>query len=86
MAMSNAIRNGNLMNPFKTIRIVFSVCPKKIRVEIHDQGSGFQHKNYSRGSINKNRSPAGGGILRMQTFMSTVELNDVGNKVVMEKY
>src|ERR1051325_11576351 len=41
-ALVNAIKHGNRMDPSKTVRITCRAAPHKIRIEIEDQGEGFQ--------------------------------------------
>lgn len=85
-AMVNAIRHGNGRDENKRVRVACRVSPDRVRVEIADEGPGFDpgqvpdctHPDF----IDR---PCGRGIMLMKCFMSRVEYNAVGNAVLMEK-
>jgi len=85
-ALVNAIKHGNGMDPNKTVRITCRVDQLKIRVEIEDQGTGFQLEEIPDPTADENlERPCGRGIMLMRAFMSLIEYNEVGNRVVLEK-
>lgn len=85
-ALVNAIKHGNGMDPNKTVRIACRVDQLKIRVEIEDQGTGFQLEEIPDPTADENlERPCGRGIMLMRAFMSLIEYNEVGNRVVLEK-
>ena len=86
-ALVNAIKHGNRMDPTKTVRIVCRAGEHKIRIEIEDQGAGFRPENVPDPTADENlERPCGRGIMLMRAFMTSIEYNDVGNRVVLEKH
>lgn len=85
-ALVNAIRHGNGLNPDKMVRIACRVSPDRFRIEITDEGSGFDPGDVPDPTEDENLEVSSGrGILLMRNFMSSVEFNGDGNQVVMEK-
>ncbi len=59
---------------------------KKIRIQITDQGPGFNPEAVPDCTDDDHLDvPNGRGIMLMRNFMSLVEYNDTGNVVTMEK-
>jgi serine/threonine-protein kinase RsbW len=86
-ALVNAIKHGNRMDPEKTVRISCQVCQQKIRVEIEDQGEGFQPEEVPDPTADENiERPCGRGIMLMRAFMTSIEYNAAGNRVILEKH
>jgi serine/threonine-protein kinase RsbW len=85
-ALYNAIQHGNAMDAAKHVQFSCWISPKKIRVEITDEGPGFDPgKLPDPTSPNRLECPGGRGVLLMRAFMSNVEFRDRGNHVVLEK-
>jgi serine/threonine-protein kinase RsbW len=86
-ALVNAIKHGNRMDPDKTVRIACLVSNHKVRVEIEDQGCGFVPEEVPDPTADENlERPCGRGIMLMRAFMTLIEYNTVGNRVVLEKH
>jgi len=86
-ALVNAIKHGNRMDPDKTVRIVCLVSDRRVRVEIEDQGCGFVPDEVPDPTADENlERPCGRGIMLMKAFMTLIEYNTVGNRVVLEKH
>jgi len=86
-ALVNAIKHGNQMDPTKTVRITCRIAPHKIRIEIEDQGQGFQPEEVPDPTSDENlERPCGRGIMLMRAFMSTIAYNASGNCVILEKH
>jgi len=85
-ALINAIFHGNAADENKHVRFLCRVSPEKIRVEITDEGPGFDPESLpdptSPCHINQ---PGGRGVLLMRAFMSNVEFLDHGCHIVLEK-
>ncbi|MBA4031149.1 MAG: ATP-binding protein [Planctomyces sp.] len=82
----NAIKHGNRMDPEKTVRVACEVSDVLARVEIEDQGPGFDWNDVPDPTAEENlERPCGRGIMLMRAFMSKVEYNESGNKVLLEK-
>jgi serine/threonine-protein kinase RsbW len=85
-ALDNAISHGNALDENKHVRFMCRVSPKKIRVEITDEGPGFDPDSLpDPTSPNHLGCPGGRGVLLMRAFMSHVEFCDHGNHIVLEK-
>ena len=85
-AVVNAARHGNRFDPKKKIRIRCGISPQLIRMEIIDEGAGFDPKKVPDPTLKENLSRHGGrGIHLMVTFMDHVWYNTNGNSVAMEK-
>ena len=85
-ALINAIRHGNRLDPAKTVHVVSSLSEALLRVQITDQGDGFDPANLPDPTDPNNiETPSGRGVMLMRNFMSRVEFSEVGNRVVMEK-
>jgi serine/threonine-protein kinase RsbW len=86
-ALVNAIKHGNQMDPTKTVRITCQIAPHKIRIEIEDQGPGFQIEEVPDPTADENlERPCGRGIMLMRAFMSSIAYNESGNRVILEKH
>jgi len=85
-ALINAIKHGNRMDPSKKVKIEYQVCDAKIRIVIEDEGEGFDMNAVPDPTAEENLDrPGGRGIMLIRSFMSHVEYNDTGNRVVLEK-
>lgn len=85
-ALVNAIKHGNQMDPNKKVRVTCRVDSEKVRVEIEDQGEGFQLDDVPDPTADENlERPCGRGIMLMRAFMSLIEYNSAGNCVTLEK-
>jgi serine/threonine-protein kinase RsbW len=86
-ALVNAIKHGNRMDPTKTVRITCQVARHKVRIEIEDQGEGFQPEEVPDPTADENlERPCGRGIMLMRAFMSSIAYNASGNCVILEKH
>jgi serine/threonine-protein kinase RsbW len=85
-ALVNAIKHGNKEDPAKSVRVLVQTSPDQLRVEIVDEGAGFNPSQVpdptSPELLNK---PHGRGLMLMHSFMTLVEYKGCGNKLVMEK-
>lgn len=85
-AIVNAIKHGNGFSPDKTVRISCLIEDQFLRVEIEDQGPGFRLEDVPDPTEEENlERPCGRGIMLIRSFMSYVEYNPTGNKVLLEK-
>ncbi|OHB78216.1 MAG: hypothetical protein A2V98_10800 [Planctomycetes bacterium RBG_16_64_12] len=85
-ALVNAIRHGNRLDTSKQVHVACRVSPELIRIEITDEGEGFDPSSVPDPTDPAHiEAPSGRGLMLMRSFMSRVEYNDVGNRVVMEK-
>ena len=85
-ALINAIKHGNHYDPAKTVEVVCQILPDRVRIEISDQGKGFDLAAVPDPTDPDNlESPCGRGLMLMRSFMSRVEFNETGNRVLMER-
>ncbi len=85
-ALVNAIKHGNRFDPSKIVRFTCSVGPEKVHIEIEDCGNGFRPDALPKPTAGGNvKKPSGRGVRLMRAFMTHVEFNERGNRVIMEK-
>jgi serine/threonine-protein kinase RsbW len=85
-ALVNAIHHGNGSDARKTVRVVCLLNRDMVRIEITDQGRGFDPGALPDPTCDDRlHAPCGRGIMLMKAFMSRVGFNDRGNTVTMEK-
>ena len=85
-ALVNAIKHGNRMDPEKQVRVDCQVQEDRVRIVIEDEGTGFDVSDVPDPTSEENLDkPGGRGIMLMRAFMSHVEYNDVGNRLLMVK-
>ena len=85
-ALVNAIKHGNRMDPNKQVQVGCWIGKELVRIEIEDQGEGFKLADVPDPTDEANlERPCGRGIMLMRAFLSLVEYNEFGNKVVLEK-
>ena len=85
-ALVNAIIHGNRLARDKHVRISCRMSPELIRVEISDEGPGFDPDAIPDPTDPERlQCPGGRGVLLMKAFMSRVEWGGSGNCVLLEK-
>ncbi len=85
-ALINAILHGNAMDCTKHVHFRCWLSPQRLRVEITDEGPGFDPDSLPDPTDAAHLDcPGGRGVLLMRSFMSRVEYCDGGNHVVLEK-
>ena len=85
-ALVNAIQHGNAADERKHVRFSCRISPQTIRVEITDEGPGFDpEKLPDPTSPARLGCPGGRGVLLMRAFMGHVEFLGCGNHVVLQK-
>ena len=85
-ALANAIGHGNQLDPAKHVHVVSSLRANLLRIEIADEGDGFDPGSVPDPTDSENLETASGrGIMLMRNFMSRVDFSQAGNRVIMEK-
>lgn len=85
-ALMNAIKHGNQRDPEKYVSVEFNFNAKIMQMVIEDEGDGFDPNDVPDPTLEENLElPSGRGLMLMKTFMTTVEYNEKGNRVFMEK-
>jgi len=85
-ALVNAIQHGNRLDRRKQVHMICCLGPDRIRIEIADDGAGFDPNTLPDPTCPEQiHSPCGRGVMLMRAFMSRVQYNAAGNRVVLEK-
>ena len=85
-ALVNAITHGNRLDPDKRVRVSCRMSPELIRVEICDEGAGFDPTKLPNPTDPERlECPSGRGVLLMKAFMTRVEWGGSGSRVVLER-
>lgn len=85
-AIVNAIVHGNKLDPNKVVRVACVVSPTLARIEVTDEGAGFDPAAVPDCRLeDRLEAPNGRGVMLMRTFMTRIEYNAKGNRVLMEK-
>ena len=85
-ALVNAIKHGNGLDPQKEVQVACQISDEKVRIIIEDEGNGFRPQDVPDPTDDENlEKPCGRGIMLMRAFLSVVEYNERGNRVVLEK-
>jgi serine/threonine-protein kinase RsbW len=85
-AIVNAIVHGNKLDPAKTVHVACHVDADLVRVEITDEGEGFDPAQVPDCTLDDRlEMPSGRGVMLMRNFMTRIEYNAKGNSVLMEK-
>ena len=84
--MVNAMKHGNQRDAERVIEVTCEIDCESIRIEIADQGQGFDPGSVQSSCEEGNLlQPNGRGIPLMQQFMDTVDFNGEGNRVTLRK-
>ena len=84
--LANAIKHGNQLDASKKVRVEGVVDGNRVMIEIEDEGEGFDPEKVPDPTLDENLDkPSGRGILLMRAFMDTIEYNDKGNRLRIEK-
>ncbi len=90
--ISNAVEHGNKLDPAKTVSIKIIIRKEIIKVEIVDQGSGFDWQNTlskfdkaANQELNQLYSERGRGIFLAKQTFDEIKYNKQGNKAILIK-
>lgn len=85
-ALVNAVCHGNRLDPNKQVRVGCRISPQMVRIQVTDEGEGFDPaKLPDPTDPERLQAPGGRGVMLMKAFMSRVRYNAIGNSVVLEK-
>ncbi len=85
-ALVNAIKHGNSMDPDKSVLVICEISREQVKIEIEDQGPGFDPGDIEDPTEEDNLDrPGGRGIMLMRAFMNVIEYNATGNRVTLVK-
>ncbi|MCA9051966.1 MAG: ATP-binding protein [Planctomycetaceae bacterium] len=84
--ITNAIKHGNKGALDKIVTIVANVGDDKLRVEVMDQGEGFDPEDVPDPTADDFiERPCGRGLMLMRAYLNFVEYSDGGRKLTMER-
>jgi len=85
-ALVNAIKHGNQLDPGKHFHVAYNIDDVLFNITISDEGPGFNPEEVPdpREECNLDR-PCGRGVFIIRHFMTTVEYQDCGRRIVMTK-
>ncbi|MBI3412187.1 MAG: ATP-binding protein [Planctomycetes bacterium] len=85
-AIVNAIKHGNHEDPTKKVHVRFQITPFVITTEIEDEGTGFNPERVPNPLAPENiERPGGRGVFLMRHYMTSVQFNERGNRVILSK-
>lgn len=88
-AVANGVQHGNSEDPAKRVTVSFVLSQEQLRIQIKDQGEGFDVDSLPDPLDPQNLfKPRGRGILLMNSFMDAVDYTfeaGVGTTVTLEK-
>jgi serine/threonine-protein kinase RsbW len=83
-ALANAMLYGNCRDPRKRVRVEAHIEPGAVRVQVTDEGRGFDPGTLPDPTTPGNRLRTNGrGIYLIRKLMDQVEFNDRGNSITM---
>lgn len=85
-ALVNAVKHGNQNDPDKTVHIDFAIDDDRMVIQIEDEGPGFAPEALPDPTAEENLSrPNGRGVMLMRAYMTDVDFNERGNRVILTK-
>jgi serine/threonine-protein kinase RsbW len=85
-AVVNAIKHGNGFDPAKSVSVVCDIDDNRVCVTVEDEGPGFDPQDVPDPTEDENLDkPSGRGLMLMKAFMTRIEYNPTGNRVLLEK-
>jgi serine/threonine-protein kinase RsbW len=86
-ALVNAIKHGNKLDPKKRVIVQAKVTPKRVEIEIEDEGPGFDRSSVPDPTAEENLCKCSGrGILLIEAYMNSVSWSRGGRRVRMVRY
>ena len=86
-AVTNAMEHGNRWDASKQVEIELACSPHLLRMEIVDQGSGFDPTAVPDPREEERLEvPRGRGLLIMRSYMTHMNYLDAGRRLVLEKH
>lgn len=86
-SLVNAMRHGNRLDSSKSVVVECKASPDRFWMRVEDQGPGFRPEVVPDCTSEENLECCSGrGLALIKAYMSSVEYNDRGNCVTMEKF
>ena len=85
-AVVNAVKHGHRHDPAKEAHVEWALTSDGVRLEIQDQGPGFDPSAVADPCASENLDrPCGRGLLLMRQYMTSIQHNRSGNQVILYK-
>ncbi len=85
-AVVNAIKHGNGEDLDKKVQVACKISSTRCWILVEDEGPGFNPSAVPDCTLDENLDkPSGRGLKLMKNYMTMIEYNESGNRVVMEK-
>ncbi len=85
-ALVNAVKHGNSNDSNKTVYVEFTINEDRMVIQVEDQGPGFLPGKLPDPTAEENLSrPNGRGVMLMRAYMTEVDFNERGNRVILTK-
>jgi len=85
-SLTNAIRHGNRNDESKLVQVECRASPERFWMRVEDEGVGFRPEKVPDCTTDENLQRCGGrGLTLIKAYMTTVQYNDRGNCVTMER-
>lgn len=83
-AISNAFKHGNASDPARNISIEYTIWENGIRIDVEDEGEGFDPSAVPDPTADENLViPSGRGLMLMHAYMNEVIFSERGSRVSM---
>ncbi len=84
-AVTNAFRHGHRgLDEGATVTVEYHVTPSAVRIEVEDQGPGFDPSDVPDPTLDENlEHPSGRGLMLIRAYMTATSHNDRGNRLIM---
>lgn len=85
-SLTNAIRHGNCLIESKHVDVECRLSRERFWLQVKDEGSGFRPQQVPDCTADENLDcPGGRGLALIKAYMTSVEYNERGNCVTLEK-
>lgn len=85
-ALINAIKHGNKFDKKKKVKLDASITPKRVAIDIEDEGPGFNRCRVPDPTADENLTKSSGrGILLMEAYMDSITFSKNGRRVHLLK-
>ena len=85
-AVRNAVVHGNRLDEKLLVKVSYWIDNGKLSIEVEDEGAGFNPDTIPDPTGNNNiMKESGRGVCLIRELMDSVEFNEKGNKIKMEK-
>lgn len=85
-SLTNAIRHGNKLDESKSVEVEVRLSEDRFWMQVEDEGEGFKPDAVADCTSDDGLQATGGrGMMLISAYMTTVEHNERGNQLTLEK-